>query len=65
MAETKTPASSSTRAKNKYNEKTYEQIHLMVKRGEKERIRKWAESKGESVNGYINRLILKDMHSDE
>lgn len=64
MADNKESASSKTRAKNKYNSKTYEQIHLVVKRGSKERIRQWAEKRELSVNGYIRRLISEDMHSE-
>lgn len=65
MADIKTTALSSTKAKNKYNSKAYEHIHLVVKKGEKENIRQWAENKGESLNGYINRLIRQDMHTDK
>lgn len=50
-----------TRASNKYIEKAYDRINLTVPKGEKERIREHAESMGESVNGYINRLIEEDM----
>lgn len=52
---------SSTRAQNKYIAKTYDRINLTVPKGEKEAIREYAASMGESVNGYIYRLIQQDM----
>lgn len=51
----------STRAQNKYISKTYDRINLTVEKGQKEIIKAHAEAKGESVNGYINRLIEEDM----
>lgn len=50
-----------TRAQNKYIEKTYDRINLTVPKGKKDKIKAHAESNGESVNGYINRLIDEDM----
>lgn len=52
---------SSTRAQNKYIAKTYDRINLTVPKGVKEAIREYAASMGESVNGYIYRLIQQDM----
>ena len=51
----------SAAAKNRYNEKAYDRINLTVPKGKKEAIRKYADGHGESVNGYINRLIEADM----
>lgn len=50
-----------TKANRKYNEKAYDRIELTVKKGEKENIKRCAESKGMSLNAYINSLIDKDM----
>ncbi|MBR1749604.1 MAG: antitoxin [Ruminococcus sp.] len=50
-----------TRAKNKYNAKAYDRIALQVKKGQRDIIRKHAEAQGLSLNGYINKLIAKDM----
>lgn len=55
----------STKAKNKYNAKAYERISLIVKAGEKAKIETKAEETGQSVNGYINGLIKKDMGENE
>lgn len=52
-----------TRAQNKYIDKTYDRINLTVPKGKKDKIKAHAESKGESVNGYINRLIDEDMEN--
>ena len=51
----------STKAQNKYINKRYDRINLTVEKGEKDKIKAHAESMGESVNGYINRLIKEDM----
>ena len=52
---------SQTEASAKYNAKAYEEIKLRVKKGKKEQIANYAESKGFSLNGYINKLIADDM----
>ncbi len=54
-------AKPATIAKNKYNAKAYDRIALQVKKGQREIIRTYAESKGMSLNGYINMLIENDM----
>ena len=51
----------SAASKNKYAAKTYDRITTLVKKGEKETIKAHAESKGMSLNAYINDLIEKDM----
>ncbi len=45
----------------RYNAKTYENINIRVLKGQREQIKAYAESHGESLNGYINRLIAQDM----
>ena len=49
------------KATQKYIKNAYDEIKVRVPKGEKDRIRERAESMGESVNGYINRLIEEDM----
>lgn len=51
----------STASKRLYNEKAYDRISLVVKKGRKEELKAYAESKGMSINGYINKLIDEDM----
>lgn len=45
----------------KYNAENYEQIQIRVPKGEKDKIKAFAESKGESVNGFVYRAILEAM----
>lgn len=54
-----------TIAKNKYNAKAYDRIALQVKKGEKDKIKDHAQSKGESLNGFINRAIHETMSRDK
>ena len=49
----------------KYQKKAYEDIRLRVKRGKKDIIKAHAESKGMSLNAYINDLIEKDMKENK
>lgn len=55
---------SATRAKNKYNAKTYERLEITVKAGEKEKIKQRAGKLGKSINAYITDLIYKDMEKE-
>ena len=45
----------------KYNAANYEQIQLRVEKGKKAEIKAFAESRGESLNGFINRAIDEAM----
>ena len=45
------------RYNNDYNKSAYDRISLMLPKGKKELIRAHADSKGESVNAFINRAI--------
>ena len=49
------------KASNKYNSKAYDRVSLMLPKGNRDVIRAYAESKGMSLNGYINKLIADDM----
>ena len=51
----------STASKNKYNAKTYDQLRVVVKKGEREVIKARAEELGLSLNAYINKLIHEDL----
>ena len=42
---------------NKYIEKTYDRINLLVAKGEKEIVKAAADSAGMSVNAWINEAI--------
>ena len=56
---------SSTRAKNKYNENNYDRIALVVPKGQKEIIKQHAEQCGESLNGFIVRAINAEIQRDK
>lgn len=51
--------------KNDYARKAYDDVRLQVKKGKKEIIKAHADSKGESVNGFINRAIDETMERDK
>ena len=46
---------------NQFNAKAYDRINITVPKGKKDEIKARAESLGESVNGYLWRLIQEDM----
>ena len=46
---------------NDYIAKTYDRINLTVPKGQKEVIHAAAERTGESVNGFINRIINAEL----
>lgn len=50
-----------TKAKNKYNAENYERISLVVDKGQKDIIKAHAEKNGESLNGFINRIIIESL----
>ena len=49
------------RYNNDYNAGAYDRINLIVPKGDKETIKARADELGESVNGYINKLIADDL----
>ncbi len=54
----------SSKVKDKYNAKTYDELKVRVRKGDKDKIKAHAESQGESVNGFINRAIDETMQRD-
>ena len=55
----------SNQSKDKYNAKAYDDIRLRVPKGQKERIQAHAEQNGESLNGFLNRLIEQELNKDK
>ena len=49
----------------RYNAKSYDRIELKVKKGNKDIIKAHAVSKGESLNGFVNRAIDEAMERDK
>lgn len=54
----------SSAVKDKYNAKAYEEFKVRVFKGQKDKIKAHAESRGESVNGFIVRAIEAQMERD-
>ncbi len=54
----------STATKNKWNAKNYDQLRINVKIGQRDQIKAYAEKRGMSLNGYINKLIADDMGAE-
>lgn len=55
----------SSAVKDKYNAKAYEEIKVRVFKGQKDKIKAHAESRGESVNSFICRAIAAQVERDE
>ena len=55
----------SNAVKDRYNAKAYDDIRVRVPKGEKERIQAFAEANGETINGFINRLIQEALGVDK
>lgn len=53
------------RAVNKYMKENYDEIKVRTDKGKKEKIKVHAESRGESVNAFINRAIDEQMRRDK
>ena len=60
MAKTKT----SSKVKDRYNAKAYDEIKIRVAKGRKAELQAFAERHGLSVNGFINSLISEVMDRD-
>ena len=53
------------RANEKWNAKAYDEIKVRVPKGDKEKIQAFAQGNGETVNGFINRLIAETIGMDK
>lgn len=51
----------SNKATQRYNKKAYDDLRIRVKKGQAEKIKAFSEKNGESLNGYVCRLIAEDM----
>ena len=51
----------SAESKNRYNEKAYDRIFIVVPKGQKDVIRERAEERGQSINTFIIKAIEKEM----
>ena len=55
----------SNAVKDRYNAKAYDDIRVRVPKGMKEKIQVYAEANGETINGFINRLINDTLGVDK
>lgn len=55
----------SNESKAKYNAKTYDRINIAVPKGRKAELQAVAESRGQSVNGFINSLIDEALEREQ
>ena len=53
------------RATNKYMRENYDRVNLTMPKGKKAIIQAQADSKGKSLNGYINEAIDEKMEREE
>lgn len=51
-------------ASRNYNARAYDRVELKVRKGEKKGLQTYASSKGESLNGFINRAIKETLERD-
>lgn len=65
MADDKKKPRTSAAVKNRYNDKAYDRIALVVPKGEKDRIKAAAEKNGESLNSLINRVLFAEVERIE
>ena len=54
-----------TVASNKYNAKAYDNLRIVVKKGQKDVIQAHVAARGESINGFVNRAISEQMKRDQ
>ena len=53
------------KAVRKYKENNYDRIELSVPKGQKQIIQTHAQSRGESLNGFVNRAIDETIEKDK
>lgn len=53
-----------TQYKNQWQKENVDRVNLTMPKGRKEAVKAHADSKGESVNGFINRAIVETMERD-
>ena len=55
----------SSTTKNRYNQKTYDRVEIVIPKGRKADITAHAQSKGLSVNGLVGELLRADLNMTE
>ena len=54
----------SSKVKDRYNAKAYDELKIRVPKGEKDKIKAHADTQGESLNGFVKRAIDETMRRD-
>lgn len=52
------------KATQRYIKNNYDSVMIRMPKGKKELVKAFAESRDESLNGFVNRVIDKEMESD-
>jgi len=52
------------KAVRKYNAKAYDRLEISVPKGRKAEYQAYAESRGESLNGFVNRAVSEQVKRD-
>ena len=52
------------RAAAKYKKKAYDRLEIIVPKGKKANLQAYAETRGESLNGFVNRAINETIARD-
>ena len=50
--------------KRKFNAENYDRMEITVPKGKKAEIKAYAETKGKSINGFVNEAIDETMQRD-
>ena len=58
-------AKTSSAVKNRYNNKAYDRVNLMLPKGHKAKLQAYAATCCESLNGFISRAIIEAMERDK
>lgn len=64
MEEKKRVSDAQKRAAEKYTKANYDEIKVRVPKGKKTVIKNHADTRGESVSGFINRAIAETIERD-
>lgn len=64
MEDKKKVSAAQQKAVNKYVKENYDRINVNMPKGRKDTVKAHAESRGESLNAFINRAITETMERD-
>ena len=51
--------------RQEFNKNTYDRMEIIMPKGDKQKVKDYAKSKGESLNGFVNRAIKQAMGESE